>query len=56
MRGIHEIDEQIKKTRHDLKKHLQSMNGYLYSEIPDIEGMRRYLAEYTQRTLILGDI
>ena len=42
MRGIHEIDEQIKKTRHDLKKHLQSLNGYLYSEIPDIEGMRRY--------------
>ena len=56
MRGIHEIDEQIKKTRHDLKKHLQSLNGYLYSEIPDIEGMRRYLAEYTQRTLILGDM
>ncbi len=32
------------------------LNGYLYSEIPDIEGMRRYLAEYTQRTLILGDM
>ena len=56
MRSIYEMDEQVKKIRHDLKKHLQSLNGYLYSEIPDIEGMRRYLAEYTQKTLILGDM
>ena len=29
MRGIHEIDEQIKKTRHDLKKHLQRFRSKL---------------------------